>query len=1159
MKKMASLIVVPTVPASPPSRGRRFINQILLVRTQSLVFFLVLLLLTGSRLVAQTVTITAKQTPLKMVLNMTEEQTGYFVFYSSKDLRKTVTDMRVSFVVKDMPLKNFLDMIFKDKPVSYKIEDKNIALIPRGTDGRDSAAQQDHPAKIMIQGQVMDKDGNPVKEVTVTVKGTATVAIGDEGGNYRVAVPSRRGITLIFSSVGCEPKEIPVENENEIKVIMVRSNAKLNEVVVVAYGTNKTALLTGAISTVKSKELNENHSSTAVSDMLAGRLPGLFVQKMDGTVGMGSDIKIRGLSTFNNSSPLIVVDGIPGRTLNDLNPTDIESISVLKDAAASAVYGARSANGVILVTTKKGKAGPPEITFSSTLIDQTPTFLYKREGSYQYALLQNEAYTNEGTFNPLQGKGYTQAQLDLYKNGKDPNRYPNTDWVKAITKPHVIQSAYNLSASGGNESIKYFVSAGYVHTSGLAPVEDYKRWNFRSNLEGKIGDHLKMNLNLGGVFATTSGEASQGLNSVILDAYQTPPTRVNQFSNGYYASGSPTPPAKGLNGFNTTNNNTLNSTLSLEWQLPWVKGLSVEGTAAYDKGYTFSKAFVKPYQQYQIDSIGRFTLVPSNPTTYNGLTETFSQLVSLTTEGALRYTTKIGVNHFSGLVLYTQTKITTDNLGAQRRQFVSYALPQMNLGNPALSTNSGDATLSTRQGVVGRISYDFDEKYLLELNGRYDGSDIFPPNHRFGFFPSVSVGWVLSKESFYNIPNLDFVKIRGSWGQLGNDQVPPYQFLSTYSLRGGEGDFAQRGYGYTFGGANPIFFQSLQPGTLPNPSFAWERAVTTDVGLEAHYKDNLVTLELDYFRKRTKDILVQRNLQTPSVIGGVIPNFNDGIVDNSGFEIDLGHHHHIGQVTYYVDGNISFNSSKIVSYPESLSTPPWQKITGLSVGSFLNQSFNIGSSGPWLGYHADGLYQSADEVNRGPKPLYPNVGPGDIRYVDIDKSGTITDKDMVVLGDKFFPKIQYGIRFGAAFKGIECNVLLQGTAAAQGYNAPANQNAVPSASWKLDRWTPTNHGASYPRLWVDYQNNSQSSDYWVVNSAYMRVKNIEVAYTLPKQLLGKAFKSVRITLSGNNLITFSKFKWYDPEAMNINNTTASTPSLSNPLLKSFTAGLSVQF
>jgi len=781
-----------------------------------------------------------RKVPLTEALRQINHAFGTTFVYDQEVLKGKTTDYDLSGLHNKSLQEVLKGILYPNGLVFLYVKQNYYTIVPKDRlreqweaapgQAQDSASRpsltQAALGDVIIHGRVTDKDGNAVKNVTVAVRGMAAVTAGDEEGRYQVSVYPRKSIVLSFSSVGYEPQEVPIAGtlNAEINVVMARSSINLQEVVVVGYGAVKKEDLTGSVSTIHTDEINENHASTAVSDMLAGRLPGLYVQKDDGTVGTGSDLKIRGLSTFNNSNPLIVVDGIPDRTLDDLNPVDIEAISILKDAAAIAVYGARAANGVILVTTRKGKPGRAEITFSSTLIDQSPTFMYKKVNSYEYANLQNEAYNNEGSYNPSFGMGYTPDQVALYKSGTDPNQYPNTDWVKALTNGHILQSSYNLSASGGSDAIRYFLSLGYVDNGGYVPVEYYKRWNLRSNLEANITHNLKVNLNLGGVFATTNGEGVYGLDYVIGQALETPPTRVNQFTNGYYAfvpeqRGNAYIQSRGLTGFNTTWNNTLNSTLSLQWDLPWIKGLSLLGTGAYDKNYTFGKDFAKPYNQYEIDSSGNFTQIPAYPVAPY-LNENFGQYTSLTLEGSLHYTTAFGLNHLSGLLLYTQTKTTTDVFAAGRQNFVSASLPQLSLGDPTQSTNSGSGTLSTRQGVVGRLTYDFDTKYLLEFNFREDGSDIFPPGHRFGFFPAVSGGWVLTRERFFKVRNLDFLKIRGSWGQLGNDQVAPYQFLTTYSLVGAQ----YYGGGYTFGGANPVFYQGLQPGVLANPDFAWEKA-----------------------------------------------------------------------------------------------------------------------------------------------------------------------------------------------------------------------------------------------------------------------------------------------------------------------------------------------
>ena len=1058
---------------------------------------------------------------------------GLVFLYIKKNYYAIVSDQNRNIVMATVPGTDLPPQL----KISSREESGNLVVEVKPADGRE------------ITGQVKDKNGVSLENVTVTVRGTNIATATDVNGNYKLEGVPLKNAVLLFSSIGYGIQEVPVKSENVINLVLKQSSVALQEVVVLGYGEKKKEDLTAAVSSIGSKELDENHSSVALSDMLAGQMAGLFVQKTGGAPGSGSDLKVRGLSTFNNSSPLIVVDGIPDRNIDELNAIDIEAVSVLKDAASIAVYGARAANGVVLVTTKKGRPGKTEITFSSNLIQQRPTYIYGRVNSYQYATLQNEALQNENTFNPSLGEGFSDSQIQKFKDGSDPNHYPNTDWIKTLTQPTVLQNNYNLSASGGTQNTKYFLSVGYVKNGGIVPVEDYSRWNFRSNLEADITTGLKVDFNLAGVLSKQNGEAVYGSEYVISQAYITPPTRANQFSNGYYAfvpeqRGSGYLQSIGKTGYNTTNNNTFNSNLSLQYDLPWIKGLSIKGMGAYDKFYSFTKNFAIPYDQYSVDSAGDYSLIPSYPISPY-LSEAFSESRSLTLEGSLLYGGSFGRSHVNGLLLYTQTQSYTDNFSTTRKNFVSPLLAQLTLGDPTQVVNDGSGSQSARQGLVGRFSYDFAERYLLEFSFRYDGSDIFPPGHRFGFFPSFSGGWILSNEPFFKEPfnGLDFVKIRGSWGELGNDRVNPYQFLSTYNLIGG--NFL--GGGYTFGGPNPTFYQSLQANLLPNPSFTWERAVMTDIGIELRYKKDLFTLEADYFYKRTKDILAPPALQVPSVIGIGLPDFNNGIVDNKGFEITLSHTLHIGKFFYRIQPNLSYNHNKIVYYPESRSTPAWQKITGSPVASYT------GYGSPYLGYRSLGLYQTQQDVDKGPVPLFSTTGPGDIRYADIDKDGMITPNDMVVIGQHFFPAIQYGIRVGAGFSGIELNILIQGSADVQAYNYISNYNQISGSSQQLNHWTPQNPNAPFPRLWVNYQNNPQPSDYWVANTAYTRIKNIELAYSLPAKFLNKiGIKNFRLSISGNNLITFSKFKLADPEA-------AGVAQFRDPLIKSFTAGAILQF
>lgn len=1007
---------------------------------------------------------------------------------------------------------------------------------PLATSAKDSTAG-------LVKGTVIDSLGNPIEAASVSVQGSNVGMITGKNGKFelKVALPA----TLILNCIGFSERRVSVLDGSSIAVVLGVSDEELSKVVVIGYGTQRKINMTGAVTTIDSKEILENHANVNATDMVAGRIPGLYSIKSGGGPGEGSELYVRGMGTTNNSAPLIVVDGIPDRSLDNINANDIQSVSVLKDAASIAIYGARAANGVILVTTKKGKNSPAKISFSMNMINQRPTQIYKTLNSFDYATLYNEALKNENAYNPDLGQGFSDTELQKFKDGSDPDHYPNTDWVSEILAPSIWQNNYNLSASGGNKSTQYFLSVGYNKENGLFPIERYKRYNLRSNMISEIGKNLKLQLDLAGIFASSRDEAVYGSEHIISQVYNTPPTRVNRFSNGSYAF---VPEQRGngyleslaKSGFWNQDNNIFNSNLSLDYSLPFVQGLSIKGTVSYDKSMGFQKRFATPYDMFRIDDSGAYYPVKSYPATPN-LREYYTQNWQLTYEGSVHYDRYFEKNHINALLLYSQTEIKADYFNTKRGNFVSPALPELDLGDPTQATNAGGGSQSARRGLVGRLTYDYNHKYMAEFNFRYDGSDIFPPNQRFGFFPSFSAGWIISREDFFKnlFPVVNFLKIRGSWGQLGNDRVSPYQFLSTYKFAGG----------YSFGGSNPTFFQGLEENVLPNAHFTWERASMTDIGLEAHLWQNLLSIEIDYYHKRTRDILIPPAAQVPSIIGIGLSNQNNGIVDNSGLEIILTHKNRIGKLAYYVSPNLSITHNKVISFPESLSVPDWQKMVGKSVPFMGGGIISLSQRRNFvIGYHALGLYQSEEEIANGPTPPYPGVKPGDIRYQDTNGDGRITAEDQIVMNANFFPPVQYGIKLGGEYKGLELNILFQGAAKVDAYTY-LYSNAFNQIT--LDRWTPENTNAGYPRLWYNNRNNEVKSDYWVKKTSFMRLKNVEIGYSLPESLLHKyGIEKLRFALGGNNLLTFTKFKEFDPE---------SAGSIRDPLMKSYSLSLLLNF
>jgi len=994
-----------------------------------------------------------------------------------------------------------------------------------------------------ITGVVTDANGNRLAAVTVTTLPDKKASVTTSAdGTYHIT-PTPATTRLQFSSIGYDTRSIPVNSPGATYVVMEVKVKGLEQVVVVGYGEQKKVTLTGSVSTVTGKELTEVPGAN-ITQSLAGRLSGLIAYNRSGQPGADdATLLIRGLSTTGDNSPLIVIDGIPRSSFSRLDPNDIESISILKDASAIAVYGARAANGVILITTKRGFAGKTTIIYSVNVGDQKAVNLAKPLDSYHTALLWNQAWQNEGTFNPSLGgaKGFTDSALNLIKTGANPDRFSNTNWYDAVVGTNALQTQHNLSINGGSEKSRYFISAGYLDQNGFYPSANFKRYNIRANFDATIADNLDFSLSVAGRIQDRKAPYTSPMSG----ALQTSPLEPIRYSNGTYHYdvpwvGNAYLVGQGAAGYSDATNNILENSMSLTYKIPKVEGLSIKGLVAFDKSFTFNKAFGKPYTTYVLNDDNSYSPRTNFPSA--NINESFYQAQSLTAEASASYLHTFNDHTIRGLLLYTQTQNYGDSLGAARTSFSSPVLDEINVGSTVGSTNSGTAGKNARKGVVGRFGYDFKSKYLFDFSFRYDGSDVFPPGHRYGFFPAFSGGWRISEEPFFksHAPFVDNLKIRGSWGKAGNDRVGQFQYLSTYSI--------PTGVGYPFGGTSATAGQILNPGVIPNPNFTWEKAIMTNAGLEGSLWKGKLDFEADYFYKRTKDILVDRSFEVPSVVGGALPTENVGIVDNKGVEVSIGHHGAINKdFKYYIKGNLTYNRSKVVYYPEAASIAPALRKSGKPV-----------SPDAVTGYLANGLYQSADEVTNGPTPLYANTKPGDIKYVDMNHNGKIDASDQVIISRGSTPGIIYGLSTGFTWKGFDMNLLFQGAADVRLYLSSLDSYSFYASDivlfqYQTDNWTSTHTNASFPRLTVTSKNNQAVSSFWVRNSSYMRLKNAELGYTIPTAITRMAhIKELRFYINGSNLFTLSKIKHIvDPET-GVNAT-------AYPLVKVFNAGATLRF
>ncbi len=953
-----------------------------------------------------------------------------------------------------------------------------------------------------ITGTVTDANNQPVPGVSVLVKGTATGAATDFDGKYSVNASTTD--VLVFSYIGFVSQEIAVSNLTTISVILQEDISQLNEVVVIGYGSQRRSEIAGAVSTIKTEEIQASPTAN-ISNALVGRTAGIIAVQRTGDPGNdASEIYIRGVGTTGDSSPLYVIDGIvrSARAFNQLNSDEIESFSVLKDASSAAVFGVRGGNGVVLVTTKRGKAGKMNIKVSTELGVQERTRDPKLLGSYEYAQLVNEARVNEGN-PPL----FTQADLDAYRDHTNLDTHPDTDWFSVLSKAPQIRR-YDISANGGSEAVKFATSFGFLNQEGIVPTNRHKRYNFRSNIDANVTKTTKFVFDVSGRSEDTRTVEEPELFRWLISAK--PNLAPIQFSNGGYSSG-PAYLAVPENGYRNRKIQNFSGRLEIVQELP-IEGLSLKGVASYVKNYNNQKNFKFPkIPFYTINADG--TSFTEQPPGKKELYQDHREDESITLEAHLMYDNTFGKNAVSGLVLYTQTEDQGDFLQGYRDGY-TLAIDELAFGGVENRTNWGSSSSGGRQGIVGRVGYTFDDKYKAEFSFRADGSEQFAPGKRWGFFPSGSLAYTISKESFFKVPAIDNLKLRASYGILGNDRIGGARFLYLQSfLQGGNAVFGD-------GDVQPVIYE----GGLPSPDVTWEQVEKEDYGFDITLWKGLLSVTFDYFNEQRSDILGQRNLTVPSLLGIGLPVVNLGRIRNKGIEVSLGHSNTINEdLSYSLNGNFTYARSKVLYIDEPVNeSNPNVYQTGRPIWS-------------QFGYHSLGLFQTQEEVDNW-ATQGANTAPGDIRYEDVNGDGKIDDNDRVFIGSSNLPEIIFGLNGNVRYKDFQLSFLLQGA-------TNVNQYYAGEAAWpfflttsgayeeNLDRWTPTNTDASEPRVkWDDQGWNHAGSDFWLRDATYVRLKNVELAYNVPvKQFAGTFIQGIRIYANANNVYTWTKIKNFDPE------------------------------
>jgi TonB-linked SusC/RagA family outer membrane protein len=955
--------------------------------------------------------------------------------------------------------------------------------------------------KILVTGKIIDENHQPIAGATVNDKSKSQAVISNEEGQYRINIPA--GDSLVFSHVGYETQTIKPGVNEVVDVVLIGTPGTMNEVVIVGYGKQKKVTVTGSVATITTRDLLQSPVSN-LSNALAGRLPGLITTQRSGEPGVdASTLYIRGIATLNNATPITVVDGVE-RPFQYIDPNDIETFSILKDAAATAVFGMRGANGVVMITTKRGKREAPRLSLRSSYGKQQPTKIPQFLSSYDFARLKNEALINDGS-----QPAFSDSQIDAYKNGT----LPNTDYYDYIIQPSGVGSA-NLNITGGNNIVRYFVSAGlniqegnYKHTT--ENDQNYnsnnimKRFNLRANVDVDVTPTLLATLNLAGI-QTNRSDPNTSATTIMNIMNRMPPIYPimnpdsSLFGNGTYTTNILGEVAR--RGYRIYLQNLIQGTFALTKKFDFItKNLSAKISYSYDNTSSPSVSYGKSYAVFYPNYDG------------NGDVTSYNQVGT---------DTKIDPNgSFGGGSL---SRITyTEGTVNWFRQYNQHNITAMGLWNRRLE-RQGSAIPFAFQAYLFRTTYNYESKYLFEFNGSYMGSENFPPESRYGFFPSVSLGWVISEEGFMkNNKNLSFMnmlKLRGSYGEVGNDRSGADRFLWFTSWSGASQ--------YWFGaGNNPSQANGWAQGSIGNPGVTWERGRQLNLALEGSFWKDALSFTIEAYKQRRSKVLITRGTLT-DVFGQNIKPQNIGMVDSKGIDLELGHKMNIGQFMYFIKGNMTFTRNKIIYQDEVARTNPWMVRTGLPI----NTKFGLVYTG---------FFQSQAEVDASAQQ-FGTVKAGDLKYLDLDGDGKVlAGYDEKPIGYARTPEIMYGFSAGGAYKGFDFSVLFQGAGHS---SVMLNNEAVYEffqegkvKPFHLNRWTPeTAATATYPLLHNNTNaNNHRGSTFWIRRADYLRIKNVELGYTLPAKWAEYIrIKSTRIFVNGLNVFTFKNALddyYVDPE------------------------------
>lgn len=1119
--------------------------------------------LRGQEVLDRKVTLKVENEAVREVLAAIEDQLHIRFTYRP---RLVDTQRTVSLAVEQMRLEETLKKLF-DGQVAFIVIGKQVILKPMPPPVLPPVMPTTiTTAAFRVTGKVVDSDNSPLPGVNILLKGTSTGTTSDVNGQYAVEVPDGTA-TLVFSFIGFASQEVAVNNRTVVDVVMQADIQQLSEVVVVGYGEQKKVTVTGSVVAVTGADLQKT-PTVDLTNSFAGRLPGVVAVQTSGEPGYdGSSISIRGTNTLGNNSALVVIDGIPDRDggLGRLSSQDIESISVLKDASA-AIYGSRAANGVILVTTKRGKAGTPKISYDFNQGWSQPTRIPQMSSASEYANIMNEIGiyknipTNEwsaalqaiqttGTYDsPTNGvatinANFSPADVALYKAGTDPWGHPNTDWFKDTFKKWAPQVRHNLQISGGTEDVRYLASLGYVYQDAYYKnsATYYEQYNLRINVDARVNKYINTSL---GVMAREElrNSPTESAGAIFRMLMRGRPTEPAIWPNGL-----PGPDIEnGQNPVVITTNKTgyyknptdyIQTNGKIEITNPWISGLKLTLSASVDKSLNRSKTWQTPWYLYTWDKTS-YETDGVTPKLTKALRSTFTDPRLRQSSGVIdnnnltmliNYDKTIGDHTFGVLLGTTREQFRGDGYYAYRRNFISPTVDQFFAGGQDELQDVGGLELyrRTRLGYYSRLNYNYKEKYLAEFTLRRDAASIFPPAARAGVFPGVLLGWNISNESFFssNVNFVDLLKIRGSYGEMGNDQVyyngalQEYAYLSTYPF-----------------GVYPIdgkIVKTIYEKYVPNPDFTWERAKNMNIGVDGSLFAGKVNFTFDYFYNKRDQILIQLQGSTPtsSGINDLLPPVNAGRVDNKGFEFLVNYNGQVSDLKFSAGVNGGYARNKVVYMDEPKGAPEYQWQTGSPYGAYL-------------AYIYDGVFKNQEEIDTETldySGVTSTLKPGDMKFKDIGgpdgkPDGVIDSYDRKRLDKTSTPRFNFGITLNLQYKNFDLSVLFQGATGALLPFGTESGDIGNYLKYSYDnRWSIENPSSVHPRLASRGDTyytggNFGSNTYFLFNKNYIRLKNVELGYNVPKDVLTKAgLSNLRIYVNGLNLVTWDKYKIFDPE------------------------------